>query len=159
MKNLLTILALGTSLALGACSADQTNTDTPSAKTEKTSAKGAGFYVKVTGLEASGKDCIASIKLTNKTGEKVRLFQFIKYTAIYDGGEASDHGSHYALDNGESTTRAGVMIAGASCKSVHEIRIDEMLCQFTRDPKTMLSPSCAPLVVLKGYKKVKLTIK
>lgn len=159
MKNLLIILTLGTSLTLAACGGDKPKTDMQSANAEKTSSKGAGFHVKITGLEASGNDCIASIKLSNKTGQRVRLFQFIKYTAIYDGGETSDHGSNYDLENGESTTRAGVMIMGAPCKTVQEIRIDEMMCQFERDPKTMLSPSCAGDVVLSGYKNVKLTLK
>ncbi len=159
MKNLLIALTLGTSLTLAACGGDKPQADAQSVKTEKSSGKSAGFHVNITGLEASGKDCIANIKLSNKTGEKVRLFQFIKYTAIYDGGETSDHGSNYDLENGESTTRAGVMIMGASCKTLQEIRIDEMMCQFTRDPKTMLSPSCADSVVLSGYKNVKLTMK
>ena len=159
MKNLLTILTLSTALVLAACgesknsSADSASSDT---KIRKTSSKKTGFLVTMTGLEASGNDCIAAIKLENKTGEYVRLFQFIKYTAVSKGGDYSDHGSHYKLEDGEKTTRAGVLIANSACKDVQEIRVTEMLCEFKRDSKTMESRSCLGEVSMRGYKKVKL---
>ncbi len=159
MKNLIAICILGASLALVSCGESPQETSTPGAASEMSTSSKAGVHVNIFGLEASGNDCIVNIKLNNKTGKNVRLFQITQYTALYKGGEHSSHASHYKLKKGASTKRAGVMVEGAACKDVQEVRVDSLLCNFDRDPKTMMSKSCADTVVLKGSKQVKLTMK
>lgn len=155
MKTLFTIFILGASLALASCAENPDETS----ETQKKAPSEPTFNVNITGLEDYDNECIANIKLENNTGEYVDHFQFIKYTGIYNDGEFSSFANYYRLEDGESTTRAGIAVSGTTCENLQEIRIDELRCNFKSDPKTKANRSCAQNVVLEGYKQVKLTLK
>lgn len=74
--------------------------------------------------------CSVAITLTNNTGKEVDLFQLKKYSVAAGDYKHSSHGSTFNVEDGQSSTRAGIQFPHVLCSAISQIQIDEYQCLY-----------------------------